>query len=66
MIMKIPNLLAPRYLHSLLIKAKIEEQNGRFLTHYAAGTLSGLIRGQALDNAGFIMVWSGIRIFTVS
>lgn len=48
--MKIPNLLAPRYLHSLLIKAKIEEQNGRFLTHYAAGTLSGLIRGQALDN----------------
>ena len=48
--MKIPNLLAPGYLHSLLIKAKIQEQNGRFLTHYALGTVSGLIRAQAMAN----------------
>ncbi len=48
--MKIPNLLAPGYLHSVLIKAKIKEQNSRFLTHYAAGTVSGLIRAQALEN----------------
>ena len=48
--MKIPNLLAPGYLHSLLIKAKIQEQNGRFLTHYALGTVSGLIRAQAMEN----------------
>ena len=48
--MKIPNLLAPGYLHSVLIKAKIKEQNSRFLTHYAAGTVSGLIRAEALEN----------------
>ena len=47
--MKIPNLLAPGYLHSVLIKAKIKEQNSRFLTHYAAGTVSGLIRAEALE-----------------
>lgn len=34
----------------LLIKAKIQEQNGRFLTHYALGTVSGLIRAQAMAN----------------